>query len=129
MRVPHTLEPLAVEFFAALDAKDFDQLLAVTADGVQSVDEISRGWLRGRRALEGYLRKIGDEVSNIKSSLHDIHTSELGAVGIITFVLEQDYDLGGKAVHIQAPTTIVARRESEGWRVVLFHSVPIPAEG
>lgn len=123
-----TLESLTLDFFGALDRKDFDRLLALAADDVQSVDEISRGWLRGRQAIDGYLRQLGAEVSNIVSSPIDIHTAEIDSVGIVTCVLEQRYELRGNAVQITAPTTLVALRRPDGWRWVLFHSVPIAPE-
>jgi ketosteroid isomerase-like protein len=123
-----TLESLTLDFFGALDRKDFDRLLALAADDVQIVDEISRGWLRGRQAIDDYLRQLGAEVSNIVSSPVEIHTAEIDSAGIVTCVLEQRYELRGDAVQITAPTTLVARRQPDGWRWVLFHSVPIAPE-
>src|SRR5436190_7257103 len=72
-----TLESLTRDFFAALDRKDFDHLVAISADDVQVVDEISGGWLRGQRDIDAYLRQLGGEVSNIASSPRDIHTAEI----------------------------------------------------
>lgn len=124
-----TLDSLTKEFFEALDRKDFDRLLALSVGDVQSVDEISRGWLRGRQAIDAYLRQLAEDVSNIHTSPREIHTAEIDSVGIVTCVIDQRYELRGEAVEITAPTTLIARRGSDGWRWLLFHSVPIAAEG
>ena len=124
-----TLDSLTKDFFAALDRKDFDRLLALSVDDAQIVDEISRRWLRGRQAIDGYLRQLAEDVSNIQTSPRDVHTIEIESLGIVTCVIDQRYDFRGEAVEITAPTTLIARRGSDGWRWVLFHSVPIEAQG
>jgi ketosteroid isomerase-like protein len=124
-----TLDSLTKDFFAALDRKDFDRLLALSVEDVQSVDEISRGWLRGPQATDAYLRRLAQDVSNIHTSPRDIHTAEVDSVGIVTCVIDQRYELRGEPVEITAPTTLIARRGPDGWRWMLFHSVPIEAEG
>jgi ketosteroid isomerase-like protein len=123
-----TLESIARELFDALDHKDFDRIVRLATDDVQGVDEISRGWLRGRAAMETYLKSLGEQVSNIRSTLSDLHTAEIGDVGIVTLVLDQEYDTGGQRTSIHAPTSIVVRRVDGDWRVVLLHSVPLAEE-
>jgi ketosteroid isomerase-like protein len=123
-----TLESIARELFDALDHKDFDRMVRLATDDVQGVDEISRGWLRGRAAMETYLKSLGEQVSNIRSTLSDLHTAEIGDVGIVTLVLDQEYDSGGQRTSIHAPTSIVVRRVDRDWRVVLLHSVPLAEE-
>ena len=122
------LEMMTREFFAALDRKDFDQLLALSSDDVQIVDEISGAWLRGPQPIAAYLHQLAEEVANIDSTPSDIHAAEIDGIGIVTFVLEQRYEQRGQTVQITAPTTIVARRTPDGWRWLLFHSVPISTE-
>lgn len=124
-----TLTSLVQETFEALDRKDFKRVLELTSADVQSVDEISRGWLRGRPAMERYLSQIAEDVSDIRSTLTDIHASEMGETGLVTLVISQRYDLRGQTVEIQAPTSVVARREPDGWRMILFHSVPVSDAG
>ena len=119
------LESDARVLFDALDRKDFDRLLRMTTDDTQSVDEISRGWLRGRAAMESYLKSLGEQVSNIHSTLSDINAVELGDVGIVTLVLDQEYDMGGQHTSIRAPTSLVFRRADGGWQLALLHSVPL----
>ncbi len=125
MAVASTLESMARELFDALDHKDFERLVRLATDEVQGIDEISRGWLRGRAAMEAYLTALGEQVSNIRSTLSAIHTVEVGEVGILTLLLDQEYDMGGQRTSIHAPTSIVARRVDGDWRIVLLHSVPL----
>jgi ketosteroid isomerase-like protein len=129
MALSSTLESIAHELFDALDRKDFEQLSAAATDDVQGVDELSGGWMRGRPAMEAYFASLGDQVSNIRSTLSDVHANEVGDVGIVTLVLDQEYDAGGQHASIHAPTTIVARRLDGEWRVALLHSVPLAQEG
>jgi len=122
------LESMVRALFSALDRKDFAGIVSLAADDVQSVDEISRGWLRGRAAMDAYLTSLEDEVSNIHSSLSDLHAVELGDIGIVTFVLDQAYDVAGERTLIHAPSSIVFRRMGGAWRFVLLHSVPLAEE-
>jgi ketosteroid isomerase-like protein len=119
------LESGARGLFDALDRKDFDRLVRMTTDDAQSVDEISRGWLRGRAAMEAYLKSLGEQVSNIRSTLSDVNAVELGDFGIVTLVLDQEYDMGGQHTSIRAPTSLVFRRANGEWQLALLHSVPL----
>ena len=69
MAVASTLESMAHELFDALDRKDFDRIVRLATEDVQGIDEISRGWLRGRTAMEAYFKSLGEQVSNISSTL------------------------------------------------------------
>jgi ketosteroid isomerase-like protein len=128
MAVASPLESMARGLFEALDRKDFDGIVRLATDDVQGVDEISRGWLRGRAAMEAYFKSLGEQASNIRSTLSDIHAVEVGDVGILTLVVDQEYDIGGQRTSIHAPTSIVVRRVGGDWRIVLLHSVPLAEE-
>lgn len=128
MAVASTLESVARELFDALDRKDFDRIVRLATDDVQGIDEISRGWLRGRAAMEAYFTSLGAQVSNIRSTLSDVQAAEVGDVGIVTLVLDQEYEMGGQRASIHAPTSIVVRRVDGDWRIVLLHSVPLAEE-
>ena len=125
MAAESELESGARELFDALDRKDFDRLVRMTTDDAQSVDEISRGWLRGRAAMEAYLKSLGEQVSNIRSTLSDVNAVEVGDFGIVTLVLDQEYDMGGQHTSIRAPTSLVFRRANGEWQLALLHSVPL----
>jgi ketosteroid isomerase-like protein len=122
------LEKVANDLMAALDSQDLDRMVEAIGEDAQGVDEISRRWLRGRDELDGYLRQIIGVVSGVRSELRDAQERVWGDAGVLTCWLEQDYTLEGNAQHISAPTSMVLRREGGTWKVVLFHSIPLPEQ-
>jgi ketosteroid isomerase-like protein len=46
---------------------------------------------------------------------------------IVTFMLDQSYNAGGRGESVHAPATAVLRREGEDWKVALYHSVTLRA--
>jgi ketosteroid isomerase-like protein len=122
------LESATRQLFDELDRKDSEALLRSSAQDVQAVDEISRRWTRGADALGAYFRQAMTMVQDIHSTINDVHESVLGDIGLVTCWLEQDYTLDGKRTHVSAPTTVAFRRESDGWKTLLIHTVPLPAE-
>ena len=79
--------------------------------------------------MRKYFKTVAGSVTNIRSKLTDVRENTMGDVGIVTCWLEQDYKLGGKSQHISAPTTIVLRRGGGEWKIILFHSIPLPEGG
>jgi uncharacterized protein (TIGR02246 family) len=120
------LEAVLQGMFDALGRDDPETLIGHFSDDSQGVDEISRGWMRGREALETYLRGLLTQVKGVKSEIKDVHELVAGDIGLVTFWLEQDYTLEGQEHHISAPSSAVLRREDGEWRVLLFHSIPLP---
>ena len=109
-----------------LDALDTKSLAEMPTDDAQSVDEITRGWTRGRAAIEGYLSQLEESVSDVHSQMSDIQETVWGDVGLVTFVLNQTYKMEGQEQSISAPTSMVLRRQNGDWKVALIHTVPIP---
>lgn len=66
------LEQQARRVFELLDALDVDSIGAMLTDDAQGVDEISRGWMRGRGALEDYFAQLKNAVSEPRSQLSDL---------------------------------------------------------
>ena len=122
------LEASTRQLFDALDRKDIEAVIRSAAKDVQSVDELSRRWQRGIDALASYFRQAVGMVDDIQSTINDVHESVHGDVGLVTCWLEQDYTLEGKRTHVSAPTTVAFRRDSDGWKIVLIHTVPMPPE-
>ena len=120
------LENVANELMATLDSRDADRVVEWIGADAQSVDEISRRWLRGKSELDPHLRQMMSAVTGVRSELRDVQEHVWGDVGVVTCWLEQDYTIEGNAQHISAPTTIVLRREGGEWKLALFHSVPLP---
>jgi ketosteroid isomerase-like protein len=82
--------------------------------------------MRGREVLERYIRGMITQVGDVQSEIRDVHEVIWDDTGLMTFWLEQDYTLGGERHHISAPSSAVFRREDGEWRVVVFHSIPLP---
>ncbi len=122
------LERATMQFFGFVDRKDAEAVIGASAQDIQSVDEISRQWLRGIDELGAYIRQMVTAVEDVHTMVGNVQSNVLGDTGIVTCWVEQDYTLEGKRQHVSAPTTIVFRREGGAWKVVLFHSVPLPPE-
>jgi ketosteroid isomerase-like protein len=122
------LEKATRGFFDLVDRKDGVAMIGALAEDPQSIDEISRRWLRGTDEVGAYIRQMVKTVDDVHSSISDVRERVQGEIGLMTCWIEQDYTLEGKSVHVSAPTTLVFRREGGAWKVLLFHSVPLPAE-
>ena len=121
-----SLEPTVRRMLERLDALDLDSLGPMVTDDAQSVDEITRGWTRGRAAIENHLARLKDTVSDVHSQMSDVHETVWGDVGLVTFVLDQTYQMDGQQQTISAPTSILLHREDDDWKIALIHSAPIP---
>jgi ketosteroid isomerase-like protein len=120
------LETIIRNLFKKIDAGDFKGLGAQFTDDAQGVDEISRRWTRGRAELDAYFGRIESAVKDVRSEIRDVRESIYGQAGIVTCWVEQDYTLDGKRQHVSAPTTVAFRRDGPGWKILLFHSIPLP---
>jgi ketosteroid isomerase-like protein len=120
------LEGTVQTLMEALDRMDIEALEKKIADDAESVDEISRRWLRSKGEITGYFRQLEGAVSNVRSQLRDVHEYTWGDAGVVTCWLDQDYTMEGAGQHVSAPTTFVLRREDGEWRIALVHSVPLP---
>ena len=66
-----------------LDAMNLDALATLVDDEVQSIDEITRGWVRGRSAMNGYLSQLQDTVSDVRSEMSDVQEKAWGDTGLV----------------------------------------------
>jgi len=124
-----SLEQRVQQLLELLDSMDLEPLGAMLTDDAQSVDEITRGWTRGRAAIQAYLSQLKDTVSDVHSRMSDAQERTWGDIGLVTFVLDQTYTMDGQQQSISAPTSIVFVREDGDWKVSLIHTVPIPDQG
>ncbi len=124
----NSLEQRVRRLLELLDALDLDGLGAMLSDDAQSVDEITRGWTRGRAAIEAYLSQLKDSVSDVDSRMRDAQERVWGDVGLVTFVLDQTYKMDGQQQTISAPTSVVFLRQDSDWKIALIHTVPIPEQ-
>ncbi len=128
MSVEVTTVTRAEEFFRHHDAKDVDYLHAAFADDAQAVDEIARSWFRGRAALDKYLADNLPRIEEMHSVIEDHSIARWNDVEVETFMLRQHYAFDGVPYDIEAPTTMIWRREDGAWRLVLVHTVPLGPE-
>lgn len=122
------LEAATRRYFDFVDRKDAEAIIQAGSEDIQAVDEISRRWMRGIDELGAYIRPLVKMVDDVHTSISGVHETVIGDIGILTCWIEQDYTLEGKAQHVSAPTTVAFRRENGTWKVVLFHSLPLPPE-
>src|SRR3954452_7674420 len=125
---PMSLEQQAQRIFELVDSMDTTAMAALITDDAQGVDEISRGWMRGRASLEAYFAELDGMVDEVQSRPSDIHVTEGGDAGVVTCVVDQAYTMDGREQRITAPTSMTFRREAGEWRIVVFHSVPLPEQ-
>ena len=118
------LEKRVREVMRRIDAKDWDGLSQMATEDMRGVDEVTRKWTLGKKAIIDGLRQA--PIEDIRSELRDINEVTWGDAGLVTCWIEQDYRFEGKQVHVSAPTTFLFRRMGSDWRVALFHSVPLP---
>jgi uncharacterized protein (TIGR02246 family) len=119
------LEQQVRRIFELLDAMDTRGMAAMIAEDGQGVDEISRGWMRGRDAIEQYFAQLENMVEGVSSRVSDVHVSDWGDVGAVTCVVHQTYTLGGQEQDITSPTSITLRKQGDEWKIAVFHSVPL----
>ena len=119
------LEKTVRDFMKQVDT-DFAKIKGMVTDDFQGVDEISRRWMRGRKAVDDYMTNIASQVSDVRSAVSDLHEMASGDLGVVTCWIEQDYKYNGSKTHISAPTTFVLRRSGPAWKVALFSPVPLP---
>jgi ketosteroid isomerase-like protein len=122
---PADPEAVVRELFDAVDRFDFEQALATLADDVQSANEMSRSWLRGKEAKAASYEEIGSDMTAGTSALSDLHTEVWGDLALVTLWLEQDYTHNGTTHHVSAPSSFLLRRDGDSWKIVLIHSIPV----
>jgi ketosteroid isomerase-like protein len=122
------LEAATRQLFESLERKDAEAIIPSLAKDVQAVDEISRRWMRGPSELGAYMRQLVTMVDNVHTTISDVHETVRGDIGLMTCWIEQDYTLEGKRQHVSAPTTVAFRQENGAWKILLFHSLPLPPE-
>src|SRR3954452_22201534 len=125
---PMSLEQQAQRIFELVDSMDTTAMAALITDDAQGVDEISRGWMRGRASLESYFAEIDGMVDEVRSEIRDVNAVEWGDAGVVTCVIDQVYTMDGREQRITAPTSMTFRREGDEWKIALLHSVPLPEQ-
>ncbi len=122
------LERAANAAIDALDSLDLERMMRSVAQDVQSIDEVSRRWLRGNDELRGYLAGLVAAVSAVRTEIEGAEERVWGDTGLLTCWMKQTYTKDGNDEQVSAPTTLVFRRESGEWKLALWHSIPLPEQ-
>lgn len=113
--------------FELFDRGDFEPVKQLFTDDAQGVDEISRGWIRGRAEMERYFEKLDElGVTEIHTTLSDVSTRRWDDVGLVTCVANQTYETDGTSVAITTPLSVLYRHVNDAWKIELIHAVPLP---
>lgn len=112
-------------FFKALDQKDFTSMLKTLDAKAEGSDEITKKWIRGRKAFAAYAKRIEPEISALNSRIYGLHTRRVGAVGLATYNLKQSYSLSGRRHKLDFVMSTVLVKRGTGWKVSLIHMTPV----
>jgi hypothetical protein len=118
-------EHVIAEFFSALDGLDVAAIGELLGDEVAMVDEVTRGWIRGKASVLSSLAPTFAAVQSIQSTVSDVHVDASTDSAVVTCVLDQTYVIDGSSTHIAAPTSYALRRAIDTRRIVVMHSVPL----
>ena len=112
-------------FFTVLDGLDSEGVIGLMAEDAAAVDETTKAWVRGRAAVAAHWIPVIKSLTSVSSQVDELVVQELGENVMVTCLLRQTYVIADVETRIDAPTTFVLRRTSEGWKILLFHSVPV----
>jgi ketosteroid isomerase-like protein len=120
------LEQELRDYFVALDRMELEPLLERLTDDMQGIDELSRGWTRGKNEFAAKIAVLTENVSDVNTKITDVVEHVWGDTGVVTCWMEQDYTYDGATQHVSAPTTVVFRRPYGTWKMAVFHMIPVP---
>ena len=108
-----------------LEHGDGATFAAALAPDVRTLDERTGRWAYGPGELAA---KSEAEIKGADSYRHWIDEVDARMVGpelgLVTYVWHADAVWGGEQYNIRCPSSLLARREADGWKIVLMHSVP-----
>ncbi len=112
------------------DRLEMDEMKEMFADDFQGVDELSRKWMRGKSAIEDYMKQLQEMgIGDIQSKLSDMATKHWDDIALVTCMADQTYSLGGEQVTITAPVSVLFRYINGDWKIEMVQAVPLSEEG
>ena len=118
---------LGTEYLRLLEAKDETGIFDLLAEDAQVVDELTRRWVRGRLPIGAAMRELFTRVTDIHSTVEDLHVMRWGDIQVETFTLHQVYDLDEVSCWVVSPTTMIWHRVGHAWKLALLSSIPTDA--
>jgi ketosteroid isomerase-like protein len=123
------IEKFVGDVYAAMSTLDISTTAKMLSADLQATDGVTRSWLRGIDVIGEHLTNLENNLESEKSVILDLSVRNWGDTASATFIVDQEYTISGVRHQVLAPTTMVMRREDGDWKLVLFHSVPLPAQG
>lgn len=121
------LERFVHDFYDAFLERDWERLPTMMVGDYQQLDESRGAWFRGNPAE--WMAHERAAIESAESYTHRIEEVDArmisDTVGVATYVWYGDMRWDGQDFHRRCPSTFVARREADGWKAVLLHSVPV----
>jgi hypothetical protein len=119
------LERFVHQLYAELGRRNVDHLAAVLDPDVRLLDERTGRWTYGPDAVvEGTRAELG-AAESYSNRIEEVEARMIGPdIGMVTYVWFGQGTWEGVEYNIRCPSSLVARRDGDGWRVVLMHSVP-----
>ncbi|HLC06356.1 MAG TPA: nuclear transport factor 2 family protein [Anaerolineales bacterium] len=112
-------------FFRYFDQQDYATVLKMVDANAEGSDEITRKWIRGKKAFEAYIKRVGPEISNIKTRLSNIQTRRAGNVGLATYNAVQFYTLSGERHDLKFVASTVFLKRGKNWKMTMIHMTPV----
>ena len=114
--------------FRAIDTQDAAAIAELLTDDAAMVDELSKGWVRGKARIRDFVGATFAAVDSISSALSDVVIRDSRDHATATFTLTQSYVLNGRQAAIVAPTSVMLERSGGSWLISVMHSVPPAGE-
>jgi ketosteroid isomerase-like protein len=122
------IETFVYDVYTAMSRLDIATTAKMLSADLQAADGVTRGWTRGMDEIAEHLANLENSLETEKSRVLDLTVRNWGDTAAATFVVDQEYTISGVRHQVLAPTTMVMRREDGEWKLVLFHSVPLPTQ-
>ena len=110
------------QFWAHFDAKEFEALAALMADGACETDDASHGWIRGRAQIEEHFVSLGARFSDSHTTVDEVHVVEADGAAIVTCMVTYSMTWRDQPTTVQAPTSLVLLRQDRSWNIALLHT-------
>jgi hypothetical protein len=119
------LERFVRQLYEELGRRNIDRLAAVLDPEVRLLDERTGRWSFGpEQVVEGTRAELG-AAESYSNRIDEVVARMLAPdIGAVTYNWYGKGTWEGTEYNIRCPSSLVARREGDSWRIVLMHSVP-----
>ena len=111
------------EFLDVFESGDVERLRELCDPQVRWLNERSGEWEAGVEPLIEYNRAALEGANGMRAELLDPETYEAGDQAVVSGRLVFHATWGGEQYEIPCPSTFVARRTGDGWRIIYEHAL------